>query len=83
MAKQFDPYMERGPDGRITDTRLRYGRGDRIRIIRGVKGGETGTVESLVGQMVVDGRSVTMPAYHVVLDVGHIITIKWDEIEGV
>ena len=83
MAKQYDPYMERGQDGRITDARLKYGRDDRVRIVRGVKGGETGTVESLVAQMTVDGRSVTMPGYHVVLYAGDVITIKWDEVEGV
>ena len=48
MAKQYDPYTVRGQDGRITDTRLKYGRDDRVRIVRGVRGGETGTVESLV-----------------------------------
>ena len=83
MAKEHDSYLVRGPDGRLNDTRFKYGRGDRVRIIRGVNGGETGTDESLLGQIMVDGRSVTEHGYHVVLDDGHVATVKWDEVEDV
>ena len=83
MAKEYDSYLVRGPDGRLTDTRFKYGRGDRVRIIRGVDGGTSGTVESLLGQINVDGRSVAEHGYHVVMDDGHVATVKWDEVEPV
>ena len=82
MAKEHDSYLVRGPDGRLTDTRCKYGPGDRVRIIRGANGGISGTVDSLVGQVMVGGRSVTGPGYNVVLDDGQVATIKWDEVES-
>lgn len=45
--------------------------------------GHQGPVDSLVGQVMVGGRSVTGPGYNVVLDDGHVATIKWDEVESV
>ena len=49
-----EPYYQRLPDGRILDTRCKYGRGDRVRINGGDLEGSVGTVDSIVAQMRVD-----------------------------
>ena len=83
MRKQYDPYLVSGSDGHLHDTRIKYGRGDRVRVIRGVLGGLTATVENLVEPLVVDGRTITAYRYELTMDNEKRITVPWDEVEGV
>ena len=83
MERTEDPYVVRGSDGLWYETRYKFGRGDRVRVLRGEFGGLTGTVESLVAQMMVDGRATNEKGYHVHLDEGRLVTVRWDGVEAV
>ena len=79
MDEQPAPYFMKRPDGLWEDTRWRFGRGDRVRIISGDYAGCVGTVESIVAQMKIGDQWMTEHGYHVVLDNGGLATIMWDE----
>ncbi len=87
MSRQQDPYLVRRPDGLLEDTRGKFKRGDRVRIVEGSFVGRTGTVESLVAQTYNGEQWVTEPGYHVVLDKevdGRLaVTVRWDTVEAI
>ena len=83
MAKQYDPFLVRDSDGQLVDSRIKYGPGDRIRVVRGVLGGLTATVVRVLDQWVIDGRIVGDDRYELSLDNERKITVAWDEVEAV
>lgn len=74
-------HFVRRADGRLEDTRYRYAREDRVRIMAGPYLGRVGTVESRVGQFHDEGRLVNDPGYQVRLDDEGWVTVRWDAVE--
>ena len=74
-------HFVRRSDGRLEDTRYRYARGDRVRIMAGPYQGRFCIVESRVGQFHDEGRLVNEPAYQVTIDDGRWVTVRWDAVE--
>ena len=58
----------------------RFKRGDRVTITWGRYKGATGTVDSAVFQRTVDYPDNYAPGYHVILDGGQVITVRWDQL---
>ncbi len=71
-------YLALRPDGSIVDTRLRFGRDDRVRITRGPHAGSLATVESLLGCWIKDNSPQSEPGYNVALDGGDVVSVRWD-----
>ena len=59
----------------------RFKRGDRVIIATGSYQGCTGTVDSAVFQRTVDQLVEYAPGYHVVLDNGEVVTVRWDHVD--
>ena len=73
---------QRLPDGRYIEVRYQFRRGSRVRVISGRYKEQAGTIESRVAQMMVEGRLVDVPGYHVRVDDGGIATVRWDTVEA-
>ena len=58
----------------------RFRRGDPVSIVSGRYEGCTGVVDSAVFQRTVDYPDEYAPGYHVVLDTGPVVTVRWDQI---
>ena len=71
-------FLVTGPDGRYVDTRLRFARGDRVRITHGPHAGRRATMESRLGQLSGDHGITTEVGYQVVLDDGRAVQVPWD-----
>ena len=56
----------------------RFKRGDRVAITTGRYQSCTGFVDSAVFQRTVDQPDEYAPGYHVVLDNGEVVTVRWD-----
>ena len=82
MDNSPDPYWTLRPDGCWEDTRCQFGRGDRVQVVCGPYEGCTGTVESIVAQLMVNDQWITEHGYHVILDKGGVATVRWDTVEG-
>ena len=65
------------PGGGVMDTRLRFGRDDRVRITQGPHAGRTATVESLLGCWIENSRPQIDPGYNLILD-GVVVSVRWD-----
>ena len=46
------------------------------------KGGQAGAVNSAVFQRTVDYPDEYSPGYHAVLDDGPVVTVRWDQLDG-
>lgn len=57
-----------------------YKRGDRVTITSGRYKGSTGIIDSAVFQRTIDYPAEYSPGYHVVLDIGVVITVRWDQV---
>ena len=57
-------------------------RGDRVTITCGKYAGQTGTVESNVYQRTVDYPDELANGFHVMLDTGVLVTVRWEQVEG-
>ena len=57
-------------------------RGDRVRITTGKYAGHTGTVDGNVFQRTVDYPDELANGYHVMLDTGELVTVRWDQVLG-
>ena len=71
-------YLILRPDGSVLDTRLRFGRDDRVRITQGPHSGLLATVESLLGRWIENSRPQNEPGYNVALDGGDVVSVRWD-----
>ena len=60
----------------------RFKRGDRVTIVSGRYKGHTAVVDSAVFQRTVDYPDELAPGYHVVLDTGPVVTVRWDQLAG-
>ena len=60
----------------------RFKRGDRVIITTGSYQGSTGTVDSAVFQRTMDYPDEYSPGYHVVLDNGEVVTVRWDQVRS-
>jgi len=60
----------------------RFKRGDAVTIISGRYKGHTGVVDSAVFQRTVDYPDEYAPGYHVMLEVGQVVTLRWDQVSG-
>ena len=74
-------YLIDRPDGSVLDTRLRFGRDARVRIIDGPHSGRLATVESLLGCWIKDNSPQNDPGYNVVLDGAHVVSVRWDWVD--
>lgn len=59
----------------------KYRRGDQVVVVSGSHKGSTGTVESLVFQRTTDYPEVYSAGYHVVLEDGQMVTVRWDQVD--
>ncbi len=59
----------------------RFKRGDLVSITSGRYTGCTGLIDSAVFQRTVDYPDEYSPGYHVILDTGPWITVRWDQVE--
>ena len=57
-------------------------RGDRVTITTGKYAGQTGTVDSNVHQRTADYPDQLANGYHVMLDTGELVTVRWDQVTG-
>ena len=57
-------------------------RGDRVRIISGKYARHTGTIESNVYQRTVDYPDELDNSFHIMLDTGVLVTVRWEQVEG-
>ena len=55
-------------------------RGDQVTIISGRYQGSQGVVDSAVFQRTVDYPDEYSAGYHVILDSGPVITVRWDQV---
>lgn len=58
-------------------------RGDRLTIISGRYAGQHGSVDSDVFQKTVDYPEEHARGCHVVLEEGQVVTVLWDQVQGV
>ena len=56
-------------------------RGEQVTIISGRYHGSQGVVDSAVFQRTVDYPEEYSAGYHVILDSGALITVRWDQVE--
>ena len=56
-------------------------RGDRVTITTGKYTGHTGTVDSNVHQRTVDYPDDLANGFHIMLDSGVLVTVRWDQVE--
>ena len=59
-----------------------FKRGDSVTITSGSYQGCTATVDSAVFQCTVDYPDEYAPGYHVVLDNGVVVTVRWDQVSS-
>ena len=57
-------------------------RGDRVRITTGKYAGHLGTIESNVHQRTADCPDEFANGFHVTLDTGVLVTVKWEQVEA-
>ena len=57
-------------------------RGDRVKIISGKYTGHTGTVESNVHQRTADYPDELHNGFHIILDTGVLVTVRWEQVEA-
>ena len=60
----------------------RFKRGDRVIVTSGSYQGCTGAVDSAVFQRTVDQPDEYAAGYHVVLDNGEVVTVRWDQVSS-
>lgn len=60
----------------------RFKRGDPVTITWGRYTGVTGLVDSAVFQRTVDHPDEFAPGYHVILDDGKVVTVRWDQLRS-
>ena len=59
----------------------RFKRGDLVVIVSGRYEGHRGVVDSAVFQRTVDYPDEFAPGYHVVLEDGTVVTVRWDQVK--
>ena len=57
-------------------------RGDRVKITTGKYAGHVGTIESNVHQRTVDWPDELNNGFHVMLDTGVLVTVRWAQVEN-
>ena len=57
-------------------------RGDRVTITNGIYTGRNGVIESNVHQRTVDYPNDLSNGFHVMLDSGELVTVRWDQVES-
>jgi len=76
-------YYKRLPGGKIEDTRYKYGRGTRVKVVSGPYVGMLAEVSSCVFIQDQSHPDANNPGYHITLEDGRWTTVKWDTIEAV
>ncbi len=77
---EYDWYLKHVPGGGWEDIRYRYGRGETVRVISGTFEGLWGTVDSVVCQKSYDYPDGVEPGYHMALEDGKWVTLRWDQV---
>ena len=77
---EYDWYLKKVPSGRWEDVRYRYGRGETVRVISGTFEDIWGTVDSVVCQKSYDYPDEVSPGYHMTLENGKWVTLRWDQV---
>ena len=57
-------------------------RGDRVTVTNGKYTGRNGVIESNVHQRTVDYPNDLSNGFHVMLDSGELVTVKWDQVKA-
>ena len=78
---EYDWYLKHVPGAGWEDIRYRYGRGETVRVISGTFEGLWGTVDSVVCQKSYDYPLEVSPGYHIALEDGKRVTLRWDQVE--
>ena len=73
-------YLKKLPGGGWENIRYRYGRGETVRVISGTFEGLWGTVDSVVCQKSYDYPDEVSPGYHMALEDGKRVTLRWDQV---
>ena len=60
----------------------RFKRGDPVTIVSGRYKGCIGLVDSAVFQRTVDYPEEYSPGYHVILETGKVVSVRWNQIES-
>ena len=60
----------------------RFMRGDAVTIVSGRYKGAKGVIDSAVFQRTVDHPDDYAPGYHVILETGKVVTVRWDQFAG-
>ena len=58
----------------------RFKRGDQVTIVSGRCKASPGVVDSAVFQCTLDYPDESSPGYHVILDDGNVVTVRWDQL---
>lgn len=74
-------FLQRLPDGRWQDTRLKYGTGTNVRITGVTYEGQIAEIETLIGMVQDQGHWIAQPGYNAKLETGKYITIRWEFVE--
>jgi hypothetical protein len=72
-----DKHLRQLPNGKRMDTRCKFGRGTRVRIIDGPDQGRQATVDSCV---FLQGKE-DVPGYHLELADEEWVTVRWDWVD--
>ena len=76
----YDWYLVKVPGGCWRDILHRFGRGDTVRFISGTFEVFWGTVDSVVCQKSYDFPDEVSPGYHLTLEDGKWVTLRWDQV---
>ncbi len=77
---EYDWYLKKLPSGGWRDIRYCFGRGDTVRVITGTFEDFWGTVDSVVCQKSYDYPDEVSPGYHMTLEDGKWVTLRWDQV---
>ena len=77
---EYALYLKKVPGVEWEDIRYRYGRGETVRVISGTFEGLWGTVDSVVCQKSYDYPEEVSPGYHMALEDGKRVTLRWDQV---
>ena len=80
---ELPPFLQKRPDGLYEETRFKYERGTKVRIMGGPHQGMIAVVDSLIGTILEGEHWIAELGYNVLLDDGRCITIRWELVEAV
>jgi len=77
----LEEYYRRFPDGRVIDLRYKFASGDKVRVVSGPHAGNSAEISSRVFIQDQSHPDANNPGYHITLEYGRWVTVKWDSVE--